>query len=350
MTAELRLPDFLAYDITPDYEYDNFRVWTGAHIQYIQEPSWLLEQTIQKGGMTLVYGEPGSGKSLLTIAWANILASQQHRDWMGFARRQSRRVLYVVGEGQRGIAGRVRAWMDSVGLDPEDESQWPPVQWVDQAVTLWRTPGSPFMGPQLDILKHVEDHGIEVVILDTLATTFGGGNENQQQDMNTYLEVITRLQELGAAVVVVHHNAKRDDEPRGSTVLKGFTDTSIQTKANIENGAYIYGSAEMRKQKDGTPWGRELHFRPFRNGQSLALVEADSPEVVNAENTEERMRADILELADGTRTKTQMKKDVAGANDTVSALIDAMIEEGIISGGNRGQRLSVVPAEQVEKL
>ena len=68
-----------------------------------------------------------------------------------------------------------------------------------------------------------------LVVIDTLARNFGGGNENATQDMNLFITNLDRLKaEFGCTVLVVHHTGKdAAKKERGNTALRGASDTMI---------------------------------------------------------------------------------------------------------------------------
>jgi hypothetical protein len=88
-----------------------------------------------------------------------------------------------------------------------------------------------------------------IVVIDTLARCFIGGDENSTRDMGLFVHGCDRLREAfpGATVLVVHHtgkDAKRGD--RGSTALRAAADTRIQIW-EAKDGTRI---VQCEKQKD----------------------------------------------------------------------------------------------------
>lgn len=343
MPAEFRPPADLMEGMAPDFEFKSFDVYKGENILYMREPEWLLEGCIQRGGTTIIYGDPGSGKSLLAISWAMMLSRPDYTDWAGFERRRQVKVAYIVGEGQGGIPGRVNAWLSAHEVD-----EVPPVYWIPSAVPLWRSPGQGWQDDQADLRHFCWRERIDVLFVDTLAMSFGAGNENQQQDMNMFLQTVASLQNNdghSTAVVIVHHESKSGDM-RGSTVLRGFADTVIHMKATVDGGSYKEGHAEMDKQKDGRPWGRKIFFTPVRTDSSLTIVPVDE-----VDRTGNRIATEILtELGKyDAATWEHIKGNIRGKAVKKIQERDMLIERGQIVRNNDGT-LSVVQAENVERL
>jgi RecA-family ATPase len=90
-----------------------------------------------------------------------------------------------------------------------------------------------------------------LIIIDTLARTFGTGDENKQADMNAYVTAADRLREAtGANVMIVHHSGVHEDKrERGSNVLRGAADTVIKVSRKDDNLDIINAGPEG-KQKD----------------------------------------------------------------------------------------------------
>ncbi len=100
------------------------------------------------------------------------------------------------------------------------------------------------------VRKIEQQHGgkCALVVVDTLARAFAGGNENDNRDMGGFVKNVDRIRRaLGTAVLIVHHAGKNAAAgARGHSSLRAATDTEIE----IVNGTD--GSREIRitKQRD----------------------------------------------------------------------------------------------------
>ena len=100
--------------------------------------------------------------------------------------------------------------------------------------------------------------GIRLIVVDTLARCFVGGDENSAQDMGQFIDGVDKLRkETGAAVVILHHPVKRQRKgganERGSGALRGAADTMI-TLAKHQSPLRL----TCEKQKD------DEEFEPIR--------------------------------------------------------------------------------------
>lgn len=229
------------------------RLWRGEGVKQLPDPEWVVKNFVTKGGLTIVYGPPASGKSLLMLDLAQRV--QMGEAFLDNGVVQGN-VLYIMAEGQFGLKGRLEAWQLQ-NLSPE----LPPVAYHIEGVSFWSPPGSSINDAAESIVMAAEALEIDVVFVDTMAATFGGGNENQAQDMNMYLRPLRELRQMGVSVVVSHHVNRSEGRIRGSTVLAGEADTLVEMVPTMdaENpGVMKYCTVVCQKQKDYVP------FIPFR--------------------------------------------------------------------------------------
>lgn len=200
---------------------------------------WLIQDVLPAQGIAVLYGEPGHGKSFLAIDWALHVASG--KTWAGKPVAQGP-VVYVVAEGSRGMKDRMKAWR----LTHPDADVSSAVV-VLEPIMLHDVPARKRFidGIATQLPKHPS-----LIILDTLAQNFVGGDENSAQDMGTWLYGARLLQEkFNAAVLIVHHAARGSGRERGSTALRGAADAMILMKRPSEKvNAY---KMVCTKMKDG---------------------------------------------------------------------------------------------------
>lgn len=89
-----------------------------------------------------------------------------------------------------------------------------------------------------------------LVILDTFARTFVGGDENQAASVGLWVAGAARLRkEFGCTVIAVHHTTKRrtrgKPQERGSTLFRGAANTMVLVQ---KSGRTV--KVECEKQKD----------------------------------------------------------------------------------------------------
>lgn len=331
------------------------KLYIGSDVLDLPEPEWLIPGFIQKGGLTVIYGEPGAGKSLLMLDWANTM--QYGWKWMGRETVKARS-LYLMAEGQYGLRGRLLAWKANRGAD-----RLPDVAYSLENVALWRPPGqAEHTAEQLGLVDVVDDYGIDVVLVDTLAATFGGGNENSQQDMNMFLDSLRRFQERGASVIISHHVTKESKTLRGSTVLSGAADTMIrlEPKRAAENYALVESvTAYCDKQKDYIPFSPfKMAVKQFVTGEhadgsdatSVAYTGMGADERSTPADTQKEELLALLEAAgpEGAAWTTDLFPKLSGNNERKGWARDSLEQEGYIY--REGRRWHLTRPQEVETL
>lgn len=181
-------------------------------------PVWLLRDFLEAGTAAELYGESGSMKSFVALDMGLCLASGS--EWHGAKVSNPGPVAYVAAEGGQGLRKRMRAWAIEHGINTE--------------IPFYTLPEPTEMldGPDMDALVAglgdiAQRHGgLRLVILDTLARTFGAGDENSTRDMSAYVAAMDHLRNtFGCAVLVVHHTGHdKTDRARGSGALKAALD------------------------------------------------------------------------------------------------------------------------------
>lgn len=170
-----------------------------------QPMQWLVKDLIPVGGLALVAGHPGIGKSFWSLDTGLKIA-------------QNKPVLYVVAEGQRGLKNRVEAWKGYHGKSSGQLYIYP------KAINL-------LDAAQVDKLcDQMEDIGPALIIIDTLSRCMDG-NENNTSTMNRFVANCTRFQErFDAATLLVHHLDKTGAAYRGSSVLEAACDAMLELR------------------------------------------------------------------------------------------------------------------------
>lgn len=181
--------------------------------------SYLLDGLLAPGELSVWWGEPKSGKSFLLTRIAYGLALGL--GFFGLAARGPTRVLYLSAEGESGFAGRLLALATELGPA------------AGFAYIAQRAEVGPPGADLEDLILAAQHHQAEVIVLDTVARTFGTGDESATRDMGAYVAALDHLRRAtGAHVVVVHHGTKNGSSPgpRGSGALVGAADLVVKVE------------------------------------------------------------------------------------------------------------------------
>jgi len=216
-----------------------------AELADLPDPEYLLEGFIEEGTLAAFYGPSGVGKTFLVTDVGMSIAAGIN--WMGKKVKQGP-VVYVVGEGQSNIKKRATAWKRARGVPVVKGMFYYPLAvqlMVDKSVE--------------ELLRDIELAGIKpaLIIFDTLAACFVGGDENAAQDMGKVVEACRQItRRTGAAVVLVHHSGKAGKKggtpvERGSSALGAGVDAKFVIE---RDNSYGDGRKHLRlttmKQKD----------------------------------------------------------------------------------------------------
>lgn len=219
--------------------FGRIRVLTLADAANAPTRAYLLRGLIGRGELSLWWGAPKCGKSFLLLHIAFSLALGL--DAWG-RRAQQCRVLYVAAEGEGGFAGRILALQSELG-DPGTAFQY-----IAQRAEL-----GPPGGDLSDIAAAALAMQADLIVIDTLARTFGAGDENTARDMGGFVASVDMLrEETGAHVAVIHHGRKDGGDTRGSGALAGAADLIVKVERGGEGQPNRAEVVAAKDDVDGT--------------------------------------------------------------------------------------------------
>lgn len=213
-----------------------FRVLSAQEVLSAPPPQYLISGYLIRGTIGVVYGPSGHGKSFLVLDWLLRVCTG-----MSFAGRPvvPGAAVYVAAESS-GMNLRLGAWIN----------RWQPRS-VDLAGFIMSSSDMRDPGEVAALVEtlHGQPVAPALIVLDTLAWSMLGGDENKVQDIMLVLAAAKRLnEEFGATVLIVHHTGKKGDEERGSSALRAGSDTMIKVTATGDTM-----TVEVTKQKDSAP-------------------------------------------------------------------------------------------------
>jgi putative DNA primase/helicase len=202
---------------------------------------WLIEDFIVQDTLACVFGPSGSGKSFLILDMGLHIAAG--KPWHNREVKQGA-VVYICGEGRRGVVTRVRAWQKHYNQDsniPFYLSKGPLLLLNDDSVAQ--------LTDTIDEALENIDHDVSMIIVDTLNRNFGDGDENSTKDMTKFVNALTEIQhKTHANVCVVHHTGVGDaSRARGSSVFRAALDTELSVNNERQEKGF---DLTTTKQKD----------------------------------------------------------------------------------------------------
>lgn len=211
-----------------------------------------MKGLVAAGELAVIYGPPKSGKTFLAMDLALSVAAGV--PWFG-RRVRAGLVIYIASEMGIRAMRRVRAWTDTrLGDATELRVRFVCVPCV---VNLLNSFEVDRLIVTIESLLPVFGRP-SMVVIDTLARSMVGGDENSAQDMGRAVSVGDQLRDIfGAATVVVHHSGKTTASgARGSSALLGAADTMLRVDAD-DSGLRV---AEVEWCRDGEA-GSRLGFK-----------------------------------------------------------------------------------------
>lgn len=226
-----------------------FAILTVAELMAQPPTRWTVRDLIPQSGLGVVYGGPGSGKTFLMLDMAAHIA--RGKPWQGRRTRQGV-VVYIAAEGALGV--RLQAYMQHHELTTPDLENLLVLQ---SGINLL-DPAADVADLVASIKAAVGDREIRMIVVDTLARSMPGGNENASEDMGAVINSAGKLQDAFQCVLCFVHHCGKDETKgsRGHSSLKGATDVEISVRRDAD-----IRTAIAEKVRDGGDQTALVTFR-----------------------------------------------------------------------------------------
>lgn len=200
-----------------------FNIVSLDELNDLPPPVPLIDGLLFQDTLINLFGPPASFKSFIALDMG--LSIAHGRKWQGRST-ESGPVLYIAGEGSSGIRKRAKAWRRHNNITNEKQPFFVLPQGVDMR--------------SVESIDAIVEAALDrlgeppaLVVIDTLNRNFGGGDENNNQDMGDFIAGADRMRAAfdGCAILVVHHSGKDQSKgARGHSSLYGAVDTEIEVK------------------------------------------------------------------------------------------------------------------------
>jgi hypothetical protein len=267
--------------VRPEYvEYDPNRLPKLIHadeLKSLSAPMYLLTYyPIYQFGFNVLVGASGSGKSFVALDIAGRIA-------------QERAVVYIAGEGLHGYAARWEAWKD-FNKRPESELYF----YTEALQVMEEQQLAEFIGV-------VADHQPILVIIDTLARSAIGVEENSAKEIGAFVGACDALRNaIHTSILVVHHTGK-SGEMRGSSALYGAAD-SVLTVNKTDGTVMISNDPDAGGKNKHAPAAANMYFKimPHAVGDFAGAVLVETQQmIISAEDPLTNNQELILECIQG---------------------------------------------------
>lgn len=197
---------------------------------------WRVKHLLPEIGIGLIAGQSGAGKSFAALELALRIARGE--EFFGY-RCLRAPVLYLALEGAGGFGRRLRAWMHEFGELPDN------VHFLIRSSFDIRNPTD-----RAELVRAAQDIGFTggVILIDTMAQSALGMEENSSEGMGEVIAGMTSLQDSTSSLVLaVHHLGKDADRgPRGHSSLFAACDCVMTVSKAGEDHSW-----KIAKNKDG---------------------------------------------------------------------------------------------------
>lgn len=254
------------------------------------DPTELVEAILVDGELVCHFGPPKSGKSFTAIALALSIASGVPV----FGKYKILRpgpVVYLSGEGHQGMKRRMRAWGAAHGLSDDELAALP---------FYYRTSVPNTRDAANEAIAYVE--GIRsalsrspvLVIIDTMARTLGGMDEDASGDATLFLDMVQYMRDrLSTTMWCIGHTGKDASKGiRGSSNFAAGFDTMLLQTRDEKTGLMYLGTDVAKDAEPFGPLELKLESVPLGEGEkpgySLELTGgegAERPAVTAAQET-----------------------------------------------------------------
>ena len=191
-------------------------------------PKWVIRNVAEEDSLIGMFGPPKTGKSFVTIDMACCVATG--KEWHEKKTKQGL-VLYLAAEGHRALSRRLLAW-EQVNRTPLKNSK---LHYSERGVQILDNLDAEMMRNEALALQDTYKERPTLIVIDTVARSFGPGNENSTEDMNRFIANCDRYirEEFRCAVMLVHHTGHNEGtRGRGSSVLPAALDAEYKVSKN----------------------------------------------------------------------------------------------------------------------
>lgn len=298
--------------------------------QLLAQPDkgWYLEGMIGPQELVMIAGESGAGKTFLVLDLCMSLALG--KDWartFKFEAPEPLRVAYFAGEGVGRLKQRVQALISAYDVSLE--------QVGDRFQVFGDVPNLASLDDPTSVLRLVEEYrerGLplpQVVVIDTLARAIPGSDENSARDAGQVIAALDYLKnELGCAVIVVHHTGKSGDSERGSSAFKGAMDALFKVKKTDSGGSFEAG--KIKDAEDFNP----IDFSLMPSAESCCVgwgKGAAKPDpIFDMLNDQQGQRFDLNEVHSGLDTQK--------TEQTTRKALDSLVSRGKVKTEKEGKK------------
>ena len=318
------------------------RFFTGSNAPAIKPVPWLVPGFLAQGAGTILFGQPGVGKTTHGAALTASLVMGE--DFGPFQVLKSYRVLYLDFDGGWDWnANLFYAAFRALGLEglPDAFAYYSPLTDVCRDPESTGLVALENIGAR--IAQAVLEHKADVIVLDSLGQSMVT-DSNSGQDVSNALRLgLNPAREAGAAVLVLDHATKAAripgagvPTPAGSQQKRAWARVTVALEAEGEQGQGVRWSIDKTNAQPWKPFITRLEFVSVGDRLDTMSLEFEGeagersqPEKIGGEIS---ARKTILEaLATGPKKRGELPN-----NGTIQRTLKQLLEFGEVFQPTRG--------------
>jgi DNA-binding MarR family transcriptional regulator len=306
---------------------DDIRVYTFEEMIAPQPPpEWVVEGLLLPASVAIFAGHPGSKKTWSLLHLACCVAAGV--DWLGHKTKQVPVLIVDEESGKNRLFDRTGKIARGLGLG--------------SPLPIYSTVMAGFDLRDDEYIKKlrriITKNGIGLVIIDALADTAPGADENLVKDMMPFMRNLRQLaEELNITIVLIHHNTKGGGSAyRGSSAIAGGV--ALLVSVQSEEGESLV-KFEIVKSWDVEPGKFYAEAKWDALDDSFELV-------ATTQNVSAPLaKAELIVLAyigdNGTATVSDIKANVTGCTPSTARhalyqlMATGLVEKKNMSVGGR---------------
>lgn len=230
---------------------------------------WIVEGIFSAGSVSLLAGEPGSGKTFALLDCGVSVALGQR--WLGYAVTQCPVLIVDEESGPRRLKRRLGDVLRGHDASPTT----PPFFTSLARFDLWQP------DDVTALQSAIVETGARFVVVDALADLLPGRDENSVKDMQPGFMALRAIAEATDAALVVIHHLNKSGGYRGSTAIKGAVDLLLTVE---KSGDVLTFKSDKARDVEAVAFASAMNFGPDMFNLSPAVVAAARPTFTKSES------------------------------------------------------------------
>lgn len=216
-----------------------YQLFQAADALQAQEPiTWVVQDLISAGSLSMVVGEPGSKKTYSMLDLSVAVAGGE--TWLKFPTKRCPVLLIDEESGPRSLARRLGNVLRGHQADGQT-----PLHYVSCAAFDLGTAED-----VSEIHNLILRTGARFVLIDALADVMPGRDENSVQFVQPIFMALRRIAEKTRAAIVIIHHCNKAGGYRGSSAIKGAVDLMLLVESRPASPVIDF---KTEKARDSEP-------------------------------------------------------------------------------------------------